>query len=57
MVGADETFLGCGMCLAGAAMQDIVTEPGGRAGDVAKRRALMGLVILGSPHDLFKIVR
>jgi hypothetical protein len=36
------------MCLASMAMQDILTEPGGRADDVAKRRALAGLVILAA---------
>ena len=48
MVDADETLLGCGMCLAGVAMQDILTELDGRADDVAKRRALAGLVILAA---------
>jgi hypothetical protein len=39
---------GCDRRLAGAAMQDIVTEPNGRAVEVAKRRTLAGLVILAA---------
>jgi hypothetical protein len=36
------------MCLVGVAMQDLVTEPGGRAVDVAKGWTLASLMILAA---------
>jgi hypothetical protein len=49
MVGADETL---SVAAAGVAMQDVVTEPCGRAPGVARGRTLAGFVIIAAVIDL-----